>query len=58
MPTSLRYDPKHWRQRAAAMRSLSATMEDAETIIIMLRLADDYDALADRADIRSEGKSE
>jgi hypothetical protein len=48
-------DPKHWRDRAAAMRALANTMKDAETIAIMNRLADDYDKLAERAAVRSKG---
>jgi hypothetical protein len=48
-------DPKHWRDRAAEMRALAETMQDAETIAIMNRLADDYDKLADRATFRSQG---
>ena len=48
-------DSKHWRDRAAEMRVLSEHMKDVETQVIMLRLADDYDELADRADIRSNG---
>jgi hypothetical protein len=42
-------DPKHWHDRAAAMRTLANTMKDAETVAIMNRLADDYDRLAARA---------
>jgi hypothetical protein len=49
-------DPKHWRDRAAQMRAIAATMKDAETIEIMYRLADDYDKLAERAVVRSDGK--
>ena len=48
-------DSKHWRDRAAERRALSDAMRDPETIGIMLRLADDYDTLADRAAIRSNG---
>jgi hypothetical protein len=50
MPSSTIHDPKHWRDRAAAMRALSQTMDDVEARAIMLRLADDYDKLADRAE--------
>jgi hypothetical protein len=49
-------DPKHWRDRAAAMRALAHTMKDPEAVKIMNRLADDYDKLADRAALRSDGQ--
>jgi len=48
-------DAKHWRDRAAEMRVLSTMMKDMETQTIMVRLADDYDKLAERAEIRSNG---
>ena len=50
------HDPKHWMDRATEMRALSQSMADVEARAIMLRLADDYDKLADRAEARSEGK--
>lgn len=50
-------DPKHWRDRAAEMRALSDMMGNLETVAIMLRLADDYDQLADRAEVRSSGNA-
>ena len=48
-------DNEHWRDRAAEMRAISELITDPETVAIMLRLANDYDLLADRADIRSNG---
>ena len=53
MPVAHINDSKHWRDLAAEMRVLSTTMHDVETIAIMLRLADDYDILADRAEARA-----
>jgi hypothetical protein len=41
--------PRHWHDRAAAMRALASTKNDAETVAIMSRLADDYDKPAERA---------
>ena len=46
-------DAKHWRDRAAEMRVLSADMRDFEARTLMLNLANDYDKLADRAEDRA-----
>jgi hypothetical protein len=37
------------------MRALAETMKDDETISIMHRLADDYENLAQKAELRSKG---
>ena len=46
-------DAKHWRDRAAQMRVLSDVMKDPEAQRMMLKLANDYDNLADRAEDRA-----
>jgi len=46
-------DVKHWRDRAAEMRVLSCDMKDFEARTLMLKLANDYDKLADRAEDRA-----
>ena len=46
-------DSKHWRDRAAEMRVLSVEMKDFEARTLMLKLANDYDKLADRAEDRA-----
>ena len=47
------YDAKHWRDRAAEMRALSGEMKDFEARTLMLKLASDYDKLADRVEDRA-----
>jgi hypothetical protein len=49
MPPREINDSKRWRDRAAEMRVLSNTMTDPAVVAKMLRLANDYDKLADRA---------
>ena len=55
MPSRSEYinNPKRWHDRAAEMRVLSETMNDVEARATMLRLADDYDKMADRAEARA-----
>jgi NAD(P)-dependent dehydrogenase (short-subunit alcohol dehydrogenase family) len=54
--TTKAFAPLNWRDRAAEMRALAGTMKDPKTIAIMNRLADDYDKLAERAALRSDGQ--
>lgn len=42
--------PEHWRDRAAAMRSVADKSADAETQRLALRLAEDCEAMAARAE--------
>jgi|HubBroStandDraft_6_1064221.scaffolds.fasta_scaffold2240044_1 hypothetical protein len=46
----------HWRRRAAEMRALAEDVKDMVARARMLRVADDYDKLAARADQRAGGE--
>jgi hypothetical protein len=46
----LQLDAEHWRTRAREMRALAEQVSDAEASRRMMRIAVDYDALAERAD--------
>ena len=49
-------DPEHWRARAEEMRTLAEDVTDEESRKTMLRIAQDYERLAERAVERSGGR--
>jgi hypothetical protein len=57
MPTSFINDPEHWRHRAEEIRTLADDMKDEISKQMMLRIAEDYERLARRAEERARGSS-
>jgi hypothetical protein len=49
---SFTHDPQHWRDRAAEARSLAEKMNDDISKEMMYRIAEDYERLAARAELR------
>jgi hypothetical protein len=47
-------DPNHLRERAAEMRASSKELKDNNTAAVILRLAELYERLADRAETRGD----
>jgi hypothetical protein len=55
MPASFINDPEHWRQRADEARSVAEQMNEPQSKEAMLRIAKDYERLAERAEQRAKG---
>jgi len=49
-------DPAHWRKRVKEARTLADQMNDAQSKQTMMRIAEDYERLARRAEERARGK--
>jgi hypothetical protein len=52
MPSSIVNDPKHWLDRAQEMRRLADYARDDASKQTMLRIAEDYERLAERVEER------
>ena len=51
-PATFINDPDHWRARADYMRTVAGIVDELQTKSRMLRIAADYDHLANRAEER------
>jgi hypothetical protein len=58
MPETLLDDPEHWRGRAEEARSIAEQLTDPESKRTMLRIAGDYERLAEPADLRARRQSQ
>jgi hypothetical protein len=55
-PASVFNGPEHWRQRAEEARRMAELMSDIPSKEAMLRVAEDYERLAKRAEERAKGR--
>jgi hypothetical protein len=58
MLLSLLDDPEHWRSRAEEARTIAEQLSDPESKRTMLRIADDYERLAEHAKLRARSQSQ
>jgi hypothetical protein len=50
-------DPEHWRDRAQEAHTRADQLDDPQSKSAMLRIAQDYELLAKRAEARASGQS-
>lgn len=55
MPRSLADNAGHWRERSEEIRLLGEDIKDPQTRAAILKIAEDYEKLAKRAEIRTHG---
>src|SRR2546429_7477474 len=55
MNPSILDDPKHWRRRAAAARLVAGQLDGPVAKAAMLRIAEDYERIAEHARVRTNG---
>jgi hypothetical protein len=55
MPDGHINDPAHWRKRAEEARKMAEQIDDVLAQAAMLRIAEDYEQLAKRAEARAIG---
>ena len=56
MPTGLLDNPGYWQARAEEARVVAESLQDPTSREIMLRIASDYERMAEKAEERSKRK--
>jgi hypothetical protein len=56
VPASLINDPEHWRGRAREKRELAERLRNEQAKQTVLRVANEYERLAEQAEERSQSK--
>jgi hypothetical protein len=56
VPSRYINDLDHWAQRAVEMRALADDVKDSEAKAMMVRIAADYERLAERALMKAGGQ--
>jgi hypothetical protein len=58
MPESILDDPERWRERAEEARTLADQLSDPESKRTILRIANDYERMAEHAEVRAKRQSQ
>jgi hypothetical protein len=56
LPNAISSDPQHWLTRAAEAREMAEKIADPTAKLAMLEIAKSYELIAQRAELRQQGR--